>query len=175
MNKVDLWFVASEESSKPHSVQVADSGRITCNERCICWARHNICSHSIAVAEKSGMLPKYLQWFRNRRQELYPKWLKLEPQMYWTEKIKGPKEGKGDPCETSQQPGFRQDVRSKIEFWLTVKRITSCQTQLVVSYQWKQWPWEQHQSTAAQLRYPRMYPNWITSPSLLLLYCFHSH
>ena len=34
-NKVDLWFVASEDSSKPHSVQVADSGRITCDERCV--------------------------------------------------------------------------------------------------------------------------------------------
>ena len=66
-NKVDLWFVASEDSSKPHSVQAADSGRITCDERCVRWARHNICSHSVAVAEKNGMLPKYLQWFRNRR------------------------------------------------------------------------------------------------------------
>lgn len=66
-NKVDLWFVASEDSSKPHSVQVVDSGRITCDEQCIRWARHNICSHSIAVAEKNGMLLKYPQWFRNRR------------------------------------------------------------------------------------------------------------
>jgi len=51
-NKVDLWFVTSEKSSKPHSIQVA------------C---HSICSHSIAVAKQNGMLPKYLQWFRNRR------------------------------------------------------------------------------------------------------------
>ena len=66
--KVDLWYVASKEDSRrPHSVQVADTGRVTCDDRCIRWARHNICSHTVAVAENLGMLPKYLQWFRSRR------------------------------------------------------------------------------------------------------------
>ena len=66
--KVDLWYDASkEDSSRPHSVQVADTGRVTCDDRCIRWARHNICSHTVSVAEKMGMLPKYLQWFRSRR------------------------------------------------------------------------------------------------------------
>ena len=66
--KEDLWFVASkEDASRPHSVKVSDTGRVTCDERCIRWARHNICSHTVAVAEKAKMLAKYLQWFRNRR------------------------------------------------------------------------------------------------------------
>ena len=66
--KEDLWFVASkEDANKPHSVRVSDTGRVTCNESCVRWARHNICSHTVAVAEKVEMLSKYLQWFRNRR------------------------------------------------------------------------------------------------------------
>ena len=51
--KEDHWFVASkEDASRPHSVKVSDTGRVTCDERCIRWARHNICSHTVAVAEK---------------------------------------------------------------------------------------------------------------------------
>ena len=62
--KEDLWFVASkEEANKPHSVKVSDTGQVTCVQ----WARHNICSHTVAVAEKVNMLSKYLQRFRNRR------------------------------------------------------------------------------------------------------------
>ena len=65
--KEDLWFVASkEDANKPHSVKVSDTGRVTCDESCVRWARH-ICSHTVAVAEKVEMLSKYLQWFRNRR------------------------------------------------------------------------------------------------------------
>lgn len=66
--KEELFFVASKEDpSKPHSVKFSDTGRVTCDQRCIRWARHNICSHTVAVAEKRQMLAKYLQWFRNRK------------------------------------------------------------------------------------------------------------
>lgn len=58
--KEDLWFVASkEDANKPHSVKVSDTGRVTCDESCVRWARHNICSHTVAVAEKVEMLSKY--------------------------------------------------------------------------------------------------------------------
>ena len=48
--KEDLGLVASKENAnKPNSVKVSDIGRVTCDERCVRWARHNISSHAVAV------------------------------------------------------------------------------------------------------------------------------
>jgi len=61
-----LWFVASKEDARrPHSVKVLDFGWVTCDKRCIWWEGHNICSYTVAVAEKTKMLAKCLQWLRS--------------------------------------------------------------------------------------------------------------
>ena len=58
-------MASKEDARRPHSVKVLDFGRVTCDKCCIWWAGHNICSHTVAVAEKTKMLAKCLQWLRN--------------------------------------------------------------------------------------------------------------
>lgn len=54
-----LWLQKKTPTSR--------TGRVTCDESCVRWARHNIGSRTVAVAEKVEMLSKYRQWLRNRR------------------------------------------------------------------------------------------------------------
>lgn len=64
----ELWFVASKVGlKKPHSINVAATGKVECDSSCVDWARHRICSHTLAVSEKRGYLRQYLQWFRKNR------------------------------------------------------------------------------------------------------------
>ena len=44
---------------KPHLVSVLDSGKVTCD--CINYTTKSLCSHALAVAEKSGLLMELLQ------------------------------------------------------------------------------------------------------------------
>ena len=46
---------------KPHLVSVLDSGKVTCD--CINYTTKSLCSHALAVAEKSGLLMELLQWY----------------------------------------------------------------------------------------------------------------
>ena len=51
---------------KPHVVAVLDSGKITCD--CLNYKSKSLCSHTLAVAEKSGELVRLLQWYNRTNQ-----------------------------------------------------------------------------------------------------------
>ena len=55
------FVVESQTSVKPHYVTVSKNGKITC-EDCPGWKASKICAHALAVAEKSGIISKYLKW-----------------------------------------------------------------------------------------------------------------
>ena len=58
-------MVESETMIKPHYVTVTKNGKVTCND-CPGWNAYNICSPSLAVAEKSGRTVDYLKWLRTK-------------------------------------------------------------------------------------------------------------
>ena len=58
-------IVESYTSTKPHYVSIAKNGKVTCQD-CPNWKALKICAHAIAAAEKSGILPKYIKWIRDK-------------------------------------------------------------------------------------------------------------
>ena len=58
-------FMVESEMVKPHYVTVAKNGKVTCNN-CPGWNAYKICSHSLAVVEKSGRTADYLKWLRTK-------------------------------------------------------------------------------------------------------------
>ena len=52
---------SSSNPRKPHLVSLLDKGKITCD--CINYTNKSLCSHTLAVAEKSGLLMELLQWY----------------------------------------------------------------------------------------------------------------
>ena len=58
------YIVMSESLKKPHYVQVMKNGRIVCDEHCPMWRGRRFCSHTIAIAEKVGILNKFVDWLR---------------------------------------------------------------------------------------------------------------
>ena len=64
----EAFLVESETMVKPHYVTVAKNGKVTCND-CPGWNAYNICSHSLAVAEKNGRTADYLKWLRTKGPE----------------------------------------------------------------------------------------------------------
>ena len=58
-------MVESETIVKPHYVTVTKNGKVTCND-CPGWNAYKICSHSLAVAEKSDRTADYLKWLRTK-------------------------------------------------------------------------------------------------------------
>ena len=61
----EAFMVESETMVKPHSVTVTKNGKVTCND-CPGWNAYKICSHSLAVTEKSGRTVDYLKWLRTK-------------------------------------------------------------------------------------------------------------
>ena len=55
----EAFMVESETMVKPHYVTVTKNEKFTCND-CPGWNACKICSHSLAVAEKSGRTADYL-------------------------------------------------------------------------------------------------------------------
>ena len=52
---------SSSNPRKPHLVSLFDKGKVTCD--CINYTNKSLCSHTLAVAEKSGLLMELLQWY----------------------------------------------------------------------------------------------------------------
>jgi hypothetical protein len=76
LNKVDAiiqaptadgqaYMVESGTMAKPHYVSVAKNGKVTCTD-CPGWSAFKICSHSLAVAEKTGRTADYVKWLRGK-------------------------------------------------------------------------------------------------------------
>ena len=56
------WSVQSFSSPVPHFVTSKDNGQFMCDPQCPQWTSLKICSHTLAVAEKTGRLSLFLQW-----------------------------------------------------------------------------------------------------------------
>ena len=61
-------MVHSRSSRDPHSVQVyLKTGKVQCDKGCTIWATYGMCSHTLAAAEKMGVLKEFLNWFKGKR------------------------------------------------------------------------------------------------------------
>ena len=63
VSSVEASMVASSRGLKPHYVQLKNC-KYLCDKECIQFQCMKICSHVVAVAQKSGRLDEYLRWYR---------------------------------------------------------------------------------------------------------------
>lgn len=57
----NAWMVVSKSGKSPHYVEMYKNGKIECP--CSGFNSKKMCSHAVAVAEKIGVLDKYLNWY----------------------------------------------------------------------------------------------------------------
>ena len=60
-------FVLSYTRPRPHLVVPKKGGGFSCNENCLNWKAPKICSHSVAVAEMSGKLVNFIEYYRKSK------------------------------------------------------------------------------------------------------------
>ena len=59
------YVVGSTSSDHPHIVKHSSkSGRFLCEPCCAMWQSSKICSHSVAAAQFSGNLEKFVEWYK---------------------------------------------------------------------------------------------------------------
>ena len=64
----DVWLAASRRAAGRHySVTVCKTGRVVCDKVCVGWAQYKVCCHTLAVAERVGILAKFLEWLRKNK------------------------------------------------------------------------------------------------------------
>ena len=56
-------MVLSYSQVAPHLVQAKSDGQYICDSSCQQWLSSQLCSHTVAVAERSGDLLSFLQWY----------------------------------------------------------------------------------------------------------------
>ena len=56
-------MVISYSQVPPHLVQGKADGQYICDKNCPHWFASQICSHTLACAQRSGDLPSFLQWY----------------------------------------------------------------------------------------------------------------
>ena len=65
---ISTFMVHSKSSSNPHKVILTKkSNRVQCDKACVNWSTYNLCSHCLMVAEISGILKSFIQWFNSRK------------------------------------------------------------------------------------------------------------
>ena len=65
---ISTFLVHSKSSSSPHKVILTKkTNRVQCDRACINWSTYNLCSHCLTVAEISGILKAFIQWFKDRK------------------------------------------------------------------------------------------------------------
>ena len=71
-----VWLVASTVATrKPHSVTVGETGRVVCDKACVGWAQYSVCCHTIAAAEKRGILKSFWNGSKKLKKPVPPqKW-----------------------------------------------------------------------------------------------------
>lgn len=95
-SKNSAYIVASETSARPHFVHLNRSGKVVCimyyveGHSCIMWRGCQLCSNTIAAAEKEQSLPKFIDWLHKSRPECSLTKLLTTPK----EKSAGTKAGK---------------------------------------------------------------------------------
>ena len=55
--------VMSSSGQRPHLVSTKKTGQYICDKACGNWNSLSICSHTVAIAETNGELPKFVSWF----------------------------------------------------------------------------------------------------------------
>ena len=61
------FMVRSQTSLDPHTVFIyPKTGKVQCDKGCVNWATYNMCSHTLAAAEKMGTLKEFLKWFKTK-------------------------------------------------------------------------------------------------------------
>ena len=53
----------SSSGQRPHLVSTKKTGQYICDKACGNWNSLSICSHTVAIAETNGELPKFVSWF----------------------------------------------------------------------------------------------------------------
>ncbi len=61
------FLVHSKSSRDPHKVTVSKNGKVQCDKACVNWCTYSLCSHSLAVAEKNGLLKAFLALFKSSK------------------------------------------------------------------------------------------------------------
>ena len=61
----NAFMIESQTSARPHFVKVANNGKVTC-DNCLAYKSSKLCAHSVAAAEKLGMLSKYVAWLTKK-------------------------------------------------------------------------------------------------------------
>lgn len=56
-------MVLSRSQSVPHHVRSCSDGQYLCDSNCPQWMSSQLCSHTLAVAERNGDLLKFLEWY----------------------------------------------------------------------------------------------------------------
>ena len=59
----DAIYVASKTSSRPHIVSKTKNGGLVCDKGCLVWKSQRVCSHTLALAEETSCLEKFLVWY----------------------------------------------------------------------------------------------------------------
>ncbi len=62
------WSVQSFSSPTPHFVTCKESGQVSCDPQCSRWVALKMCSHTLAVAERTGQLSAFLKWYTTTNQ-----------------------------------------------------------------------------------------------------------
>lgn len=60
-------MVLSYSGSAPHLVAPVKGGGYSCDSSCPNWKSMAFCSHTVAVAERNGQLPEFLQFLRKKK------------------------------------------------------------------------------------------------------------
>ena len=65
---ISTFMVHSKSSSNPHKVILTKKSiRVQCDKACVNCSIYNLCSHCLVVAEISGILKSFIQWFNSRK------------------------------------------------------------------------------------------------------------
>ena len=91
-----IFMVPSTSSENAHKVVVfPECGKVACDQACVNWCTHSLCSHTVAVAETMKRLKEFLNWFKKQ---------KRSPNLTSLANINMP-QNKGRKCGTKKRKG----------------------------------------------------------------------
>ncbi len=91
-----IFMFPSTSSENAHKVVVfPECCKVACNQACVNWCTHSLCSHTVAVAETMKRLKEFLNWFKKQ---------KHSPNLTSLANINMP-QNKGRKCGTRKRKG----------------------------------------------------------------------
>ena len=67
-NDKSLIVMSKTNPTRQHSVKILSNKSIKCDDNCVRFKTFKLCSHILAVAEKTDMLQDFLTWFKSQKQ-----------------------------------------------------------------------------------------------------------